>query len=210
MAELEFIITGTGHCGSGYIAKLLTKLGIKTGHEEIFTVNIAENKNNLRGDSSMAAAPRLADYPDQVIVHQLRDPVKFIRSMYNAINLFQPNNQYGNWMRQQCPKAAQGLDDTGSPTLEWGAAYWLYWNKMIEPHQHHYFKVEDFDVSALLHVIGYHRTGGQIMSAVNNMSEVDYHRHAKTETPQVDMDLLRQLPIYPELREYAERYGYSV
>lgn len=36
MIDLKYIVTGTGRCGTVYMAKLLTSLGIPCGHETIF------------------------------------------------------------------------------------------------------------------------------------------------------------------------------
>lgn len=45
--RLQYLITGTGRCGTTYMARLLTSLGYMCGHESIFTtygINAAENK----------------------------------------------------------------------------------------------------------------------------------------------------------------------
>ena len=35
--ELKIISTGTGRCGTAYMSKLLTSVGIPCGHESLFT-----------------------------------------------------------------------------------------------------------------------------------------------------------------------------
>ena len=37
MNKLQFLVTGTGRCGTVYMARLLTSLGIPCGHESIFS-----------------------------------------------------------------------------------------------------------------------------------------------------------------------------
>ncbi|MGH8460432.1 MAG: hypothetical protein ACRESS_02385 [Stenotrophobium sp.] len=37
MIKLDFLVTGTGRCGTVYMSRLLTSLGIACGHEAIFT-----------------------------------------------------------------------------------------------------------------------------------------------------------------------------
>jgi hypothetical protein len=37
MNHLKFLVTGTGRCGTVFMAKLLTSLGINCGHESVFT-----------------------------------------------------------------------------------------------------------------------------------------------------------------------------
>lgn len=48
--QLKYIVTGTGRCGSVYLAKLLTSLGISCGHETIFSYDGLERaKARLAG-----------------------------------------------------------------------------------------------------------------------------------------------------------------
>ena len=52
--KLDFLVTGTGRCGTVYMAELLTSLGIPCGHESLFQmpenskeVNQVKNKYNI-------------------------------------------------------------------------------------------------------------------------------------------------------------------
>jgi hypothetical protein len=48
--QLNYVVTGTGRCGTVYFAKLLTNLGIQCGHETIFFYDGFENaKKRLNG-----------------------------------------------------------------------------------------------------------------------------------------------------------------
>lgn len=50
MIDLKYIITGTGRCGTVFLARLLTSVGIPCGHEAIFDHNGIESaKNKLTG-----------------------------------------------------------------------------------------------------------------------------------------------------------------
>ena len=47
--DLKFLITGTGRCGSVYMARWLTKLGIPCGHESVFDwrgIDLAQKRIN--------------------------------------------------------------------------------------------------------------------------------------------------------------------
>jgi hypothetical protein len=114
----EFIITGTGRCGTVFLAKLLTSLGKKCGHESIFnyddddtiinrlitwtnfdisetSINNCEgdwiDKNTIIADSSYIAASFLC-HPllvDIPVIHIVRDPLKVIRSFIYDLKYFQ-------------------------------------------------------------------------------------------------------------------------
>lgn len=45
--NLRFVVVGTGRCGTGYLAKVLTKLGIPCGHEAIFNEEGKERAEDI-------------------------------------------------------------------------------------------------------------------------------------------------------------------
>ena len=208
--NLKFVITGTGHCGSGYISKVLSGLEIFTGHESIFRPTPCE-ANHLVGDSSMLAAPYLDHLPEGCkVIHQIRDPRLFIRSMFSNRTLFEPFHAYGNFMREHCPEAVQGLGDAKTPTLEWGAIYWLRWNQMIERSRTHVFRLEDIDINLILEWIEIHHTPKEVEEVIARMTTADRHEHVNCNTPQIEKGGLEKLAIYPELKAYATAYRYRV
>ena len=122
MINIQYIVVGTGRCGTLYTANLLTSLGIPCGHEAIFTpkgpdyevlagnkepissdVSKAENLSNdkmLMADASYMAAPFLGLFDAQVI-HIVRNPKDVIRSFVVEFNYFS-----GSEPRQEepCPE----------------------------------------------------------------------------------------------------------
>jgi len=80
----RFVIVGTGRSGSGYISRVLTEAGIRTGHEGWWNT-WDERDETLIGDSSCCALPMgLNDYDGQ-IYWQLRHPLDFIQSMVASV-----------------------------------------------------------------------------------------------------------------------------
>lgn len=106
MINLKYIVTGTGRCGTVFLANLLTSLGLPCLHEAIFTTEglekakkiingqeeiktslISENcilsKSNKEvvADSSYMAAPFLAELDSDIkVIHLIRNPIKVVRS----------------------------------------------------------------------------------------------------------------------------------
>jgi len=116
MKKLTYIITGTGRCGTVFMARLLTGLGIQCGHEAVFGLgNLADAEKKLRGeapivnseisnndgegwtlddrlaaDSSYLAAPFLNSYllQDTPVIHTIRFPLHVINSFVFGFRYF--------------------------------------------------------------------------------------------------------------------------
>lgn len=105
MVDLKVIVTGTGRCGTLYMANVLTSIGWPCGHEAIFGTEgleralevirgeaTAENSEisrsgeilsdgmDLVGDSSYMSAPFLKRF-DTVVIHLVRNPIQVVASL---------------------------------------------------------------------------------------------------------------------------------
>lgn len=105
MIDLKYIVTGTGRCGTLYIANVLTSMGVTCSHEAIFTTkeieyafqvlqkkqplissnisrgdNLSDFEFNFVADSSYMATPFLNKL-DCGVIHLVRNPFKVIGSM---------------------------------------------------------------------------------------------------------------------------------
>lgn len=78
----RFLITGTGRCGTAYTALLLSRMGLMTGHELVFTPgNGPETEwGPYPGESSWIAAP-FAGALGIPWVHLVRNPLDVVRSL---------------------------------------------------------------------------------------------------------------------------------
>lgn len=115
--DLKYIVTGTGRCGTLFVANLLTSMGIPCSHEAIFTpsgLSFAKevlegeksllnseiskyqtdsllNHKNVMAESSYMAAPFL-DCFDCDVIHIVRNPFKVIGSFIGEkFNFFVDN-----------------------------------------------------------------------------------------------------------------------
>jgi hypothetical protein len=102
---LKYVVTGTGRCGTLFMANLLTSMGIPCGHEAVFTTkgmdwatmvmmgrrfprnslisrgnNLSDYEVEIAADSSFMAAPFLGRVGCPVI-HVVRNPIKVVASM---------------------------------------------------------------------------------------------------------------------------------
>lgn len=78
-----FVVTGTARSGTAYAAMLLSGLGLRIGHEDVFgpRTRSFDGWQGQDGDSSWLAAPFLDQLPDALVLHQLRHPLKVVRSL---------------------------------------------------------------------------------------------------------------------------------
>ncbi len=82
--NIEFVITGCGRSGTGYVSELLNSAGLKCGHESVFGIKgPGFNGNHYRADASWFSAPFLSDLPPDVkILHIVRNPAKVVSSFH--------------------------------------------------------------------------------------------------------------------------------
>jgi hypothetical protein len=106
--KLKIIVTGTGRCGTNFMANMLTSMGLPCGHEAIFgpegieraidTIEgrrspknskiskigtILSDEGRLVGDSSFMAAPFLEQF-DSVVIHLVRNPTDVVASLMGS------------------------------------------------------------------------------------------------------------------------------
>src|SRR5690606_41523338 len=72
---MRVLITGTGRCGTGWMAGALTAAGAPCGHEAAFTAR-RHGDCDCVAESSWLTAPYLDRLDGAYVVHLLRDPLK--------------------------------------------------------------------------------------------------------------------------------------
>lgn len=161
MKNLEYLVVGTGRCGTAYMAQLLTSAGIPCGHESVFSTNtLAEIKDKLKNpkllklsecslmdgrkwvdpkeitaDSSYLAAPYLkyGFLKDTKIIHVVRHPVDVIKSfVFNGLYFENFVPKKSEIYQDFIKKHAPKVYDNGFNAITRAAIYYIYWNKMIE------------------------------------------------------------------------------
>ena len=146
----RFLITGTGRCGTGYVAAVLNACQVPCGHETVYRPDGPGDWGNVRADSSWMAAPHLKGFKG-TIVHLLRNPLHVVNSLL-GIGFFNPeidHGKYREYARRYCPQAFQ----TDDPILA-AATFVVEWNRMITPYADLTFRVEELkaeDIHGLLH-----------------------------------------------------------
>lgn len=168
--KLQYIVTGTGRCGSLNFARNLTKAGIHCGHESIFNLQELEGaKKRLKGeliieaskisttlkgkplwfdplqlkaDSSYMAAPFLDDeiLKETKIIHLIRHPLSVISSFVKNLGYF--GQEYESPWEKFMYKYLPSIKNFNDP-LDRACEYYIKWNKMIAKFNTIVHKIED-------------------------------------------------------------------
>jgi hypothetical protein len=201
LTEPDFVITGTGRSGTGYISRLLTAVGIRCGHEEWWN---PYNKRTpgLAGDASWLAVPHLDGYQGRVF-HQIRDPLKVISSLMNGEMSEDYAEPYRTYKQQHCPTGYTPDDLTSTVQF---VARWL---QQIDLHTEDAWRLEDIDEAFLVDLAATLGRPIDPIAAKQAITAVPttYNKHRTGH--QYTWDELPDIPETAWLAEWAARWGYT-
>jgi hypothetical protein len=154
---LDYIITGTGRCGTLFAANLLTSSGIVCTHEAVFTPmgldyalevlsgkspatnsmiswgeNLSDYEIDSCAESSYMSAPFLGRFSAKVI-HLVRNPYKVVSSFLGLGYFCNPypsapgSEAYEQFIYGHIPEMNNEM-----PQLDRACLYWILWNEAIE------------------------------------------------------------------------------
>lgn len=190
---LKYLITGTGRCGTGYMAQVFKSAGVPCGHEAVFSYDGPGEHGDWQADSSWLAAPFLPGLEDTTIIHLVRDPRKIIESLV-SVRVLSNDTPYSRFAFEHLPY----LRDWARPE-EQAAQFYLGWNRMIEPYADVRHRVED-DPFLLLDAL--------LIDCDDPLFEDTAYNH-RPEYPPYELDWLAlDSRLRDELAEMGQRYGY--
>lgn len=218
--KLRFIATGTGRCGTKFVAALLTGVGLPCGHEVFFTPHglahcdrfLTWRHLHLVGSSSWQAAPYLETHEalrEAFIIHLLRHPKHYIDS---HLKLW-PAGRRTVFSRFVCDRLPEiSLIDDMDDRYTWEAYKWTHWNRMIErttanrPHVRFQIEREPMELLETLADNG-----------LLNMTDIDPNtlyddrrcNHLRDNETDVQLDDISDERVRHDLLELAGEYGYA-
>jgi hypothetical protein len=147
----RFIVTGCLRSGTKYASVLFSALGARCDHENVFGVEQAMGRrpvewNGYDGDASFLAVPFLP-LDDVVVLHQVRDPLEFVRSMCGIrfLSDHRAEKPFPSCIGRHAPEVY------APPTEpERAAMLWRIWNTRAEANATITYRVEDLDLALLL------------------------------------------------------------
>lgn len=199
---MKLLITGCGHSGTRYLAKLLTEAGFDAGHEKEFGIfGSSADKHDIEvswlGAVMQPVDAVLAESdPALPVLHVIRDPIKVIDSFYTQ-GIFRKVDAYADYVRNHIDL------DPDYPEAD----YWLKWNELAESIATRSFNLEGLDINAFLDAVA-----GAVGEAPRTKAQrIAAHRVGVVgETPNKKHLGLSKYKNLSKLKAYAERFGYTV
>lgn len=229
--HLDFVITGTGRCGTVYAAKLLTSLGHPCTHESIFTPDgishaLKSIKSGKIKNSTVSKNGNLDWYPKGVlpvgessymaasfldrkilhnvkVVHLIRDPAKVVFS-WLRFKYFQsvPHPKLKYW-EDNLALLMPEIWHYENP-VERACYYYLAWNNLIElkANKSLYLKHRIEDGNGFLKFLNIEEKDNSFSNKKANTNNRNKDERSYRDIP--------ESPLKEEILEFAIDHGYDV
>lgn len=186
------LIIGCGRSGTKYITKVLQQCGLDVRHEKWGKDGIASFY--LAGEGELprwhfkGLSPK---WEFDVILHQVRDPLKVISSSF----AFRQPRTF-SFINENIP--TEGITDP----VVWGMVYWYYWNLLAERKASFTYQVEKLEENWdwIKKQLGIN-CPWKMVKGISKKTNTRSH-------PVLSWKELEGKPLYSEIKEMAKRYGY--
>ena len=215
----NFVITGTGRSGTGYVSKLLGELGVNCGHESVFhPVTKEVDFVDYQGDASWLAAPFVRSLANKVMVfHQVRNPIAVAQS-FVGIGFFNqnPTPDHTPYLRFIRGITGNNFEHLTAPEERF-MFHWVNWNIYVERQasnakcRYLRYKIEDFTAQFLLDCffrpLGVDRSIDEIKAA---QTVIGTTTNRRSRNLLINKEMLAKYPIFTQFEALAKRYGYNL
>jgi hypothetical protein len=148
------LVTGSGRCGTGYMAKAFEAAsGLAFGHEAVFTnCGLMANRAEMyQGDASWLAAPYFPQIEGSsvTVVHLVRHPLLVIGSL-RGIGFFNKPVVHGEYL-QWAMRFTPGIGGIPKQAVE--AWFYFIWNSMVEHYADYLLRIEDVKPKTIVSIL---------------------------------------------------------
>lgn len=193
---MRLLVTGTGRCGSTWLAKAITEAGTPCTHEVYWNWD-RHGEGDWQAEVAWPAAP-FTPITDAYVVHLVRHPLDTIRSRaswgsFSEIPTDTRRYRLGQWAQRVVPAIAEGR----SP-LEKAAIHWVEWNRLVAGAAE-LLRLEDLtaaDVTRLARIVDPDAEAGDLPQKNNGAPQL---------IDELDWDDVAHVP---GLLDLAAEYGY--
>ena len=186
--EPGWLVTGSGRCGTGYLATILTECGLNVGHERWWRLDGDDPVPGLAGDVSWLGCFDHS-YRGRVLA-QVRDPYMAIPSIYAR------EQTHPYWLLRRCTIPLSGDWPVDAATV------WLRYTAHAVERAERWWRVEDITGDLLADVFTI--DPGMAAAAVDATP-----RDVNAGEP-VDYPWPVDHPVWREVRHLARYLGYDV
>lgn len=226
--NLKFIVTGTGRCGTVFMAKFLTSAGIPCSHEGMFTTQGLEFarkiaagekvrnshasgekwQDEIVADSSYMAAPYLKEFPEAKTIHVVRNPMRVINSFHCEVGTFyndyaEEQEAYRRFIYQFLPELAHIKSE-----LLRAVYYVVEWNKIIERQKPNFLHMIESNSNKLLDFLQVKERRNLFGNKEEN-SWAGRPRHNKKQRSRIGLSDIPSGSIKTHLLKQMGKYGYA-
>jgi len=220
MEKRRLLITGCGRSGTLYATEIWRALGLDIRHERPVPPNGMMGADGMSSwfmaadDPEPPSGPSALDYEFDVVIHQVRHPLKVIASMAQFI--LREGKRAPAYIQQNAPETQLGADerhyiDPKHQLILKASRYWYHWNLLAEAKADATVKIEDLNLQLphLCDLVGIDYGLGNLEDIPEDINA--RHLHIRDEPWIVDWEEIKSLDtnLYEKIRDLAASYGYE-
>jgi hypothetical protein len=220
MERRRLLITGCGRSGTLYAMEIWRALGLDIRHERPVPPNGMIGADGMASwfmaadDPEPPSGPSALDYEFDVIIHQVRHPLKVIASMAQFI--LREGKRAPGYIEQNVPDTKLSSDeqnylDHKHQLILQGSRYWYHWNVLAEAKADATVKIENLNLQLpyLCDLVGIDYQPGVLRGIPEDINA--RHLHIQDEPWVVDWTEIKNLDtrLYENIRDLAATYGYE-
>jgi len=220
MERKKLLITGCGRSGTLYAARLWQSLGLDIRHERPVPPDGAIGADGMASwfmavdDPAPPSGPGAGDYQFDVVIHQVRHPLKVIASMAQFI--LRQGKRAPGFIERHVPETKLGPDeqDYFNPREQLflkAARYWYRWNLLAEAKADRTIQLErlDRELPDLCDLVGIPYRPGIVERLSKDINA--RHYHVPDGVWVVGWQEIRRLDrkVYENAKNLAATYGYE-
>jgi hypothetical protein len=194
--EKFLLVTGCARSGTVYITKVMQQCGIDIHHEYIGKHGVCSWLMAV-DDETAPYGPGSAGIRFQHVLHQVRDPIKTISSVYTT-----ENDKSWKYVIKHIPQI-----QWSDPHIVKCAKYWYYWNLKAAQKADYSYCIENIEKewSNIEEMLGLKLDKTALDRVPKNANtRGDYRRKITWNTLKLELDPV----LYLKIRKLAEFYGY--
>lgn len=203
---MKIVITGTGRCGTGYAAAVLSRNGLRCGHEDVFKPLVEEIRwAKYDADSSWIALA----YPEHLkrhhVVHCVRNPLH-VADSYLRMGFFQPLKKRQRVYFRQAVEICPEMGDYKDP-VDIFSVFYAACIRRADSHCVFSYKTEEMDTAVVKKIFNLADRRIESPSVCGIRKNINTRPSSKK--PQsVSWSRLFDTPEGPLIKTIAMRYGY--
>ena len=220
MERKRLLITGCGRSGTLYAAKLWQSLGLDIRHERPVPPNGVMGADGVASwfmgaeDPKPPSGPSILDYAFDVVIHQVRHPLKVIASMAQFI--LQYGRHAPGYIERHVPHIKLSLEernhlDFKQQLILKASRYWYYWNLMVEAKASKIVRIENLneELPGLCDLVGVVYRPGVLDDVPKDINARRYN--GLDEPWEITWGDIKRLDpeIYKSIKHLAVSYGYT-